>query len=63
MFENTGSSNMDEAVIRVLDVLANVADITEPRNYIFDTKALTFKPRNKRTPSLKSRKYKIRLPT
>jgi len=50
MFENTGS-DLDEAVIHVLDILSEVADITEPRNYVFDyvadTKKIIFKLRKK----------------
>ena len=42
------SSTTDDAVFRVLKILANVADITEPRKYIFDPKNLIFKPKKLR---------------
>jgi len=45
MFEDTRFSDMDEAIIRVLNILASVADITDPRNYNFvlDPESSTFK--------------------
>lgn len=60
MFEKIRSSNVDEAVIWVFDILVKVADITEPRNYIFDfdTESIPFQLRIKKKASLKRSKYK-----
>ncbi len=63
MFKNIHASDMEKAVTRVLDILANVADITEPRNYIFDKvesiETHTFKPRKKRKSASNNREFKI----
>jgi len=56
MFENTRFSDIDEAIIRILDILASVADITEPRNYSFvlEPESSTFK-------SIKNKKSKSKI--
>jgi len=52
MLEKIHASDMEKTVTRALDILASVADITEPRNYIFDKveaiENYTFKPRKKK---------------
>ncbi len=53
MFENTRFSDMDEAIISVLDILASVADITEPRKYNF-----FLAPENSTFKSIKNKKIK-----
>ncbi len=62
MLEKIHASDMDKTVSRVLDILASVADITEPRNYIFDKVEsignYTFKPRKKKRLDLNNRKFK-----
>ncbi len=59
MFDNTRFSSMDEAVSRILNLLANVADITEPKNYIFDVESNTFKLRKKKKQVFNNRKFEI----
>ncbi|MBV9387185.1 MAG: DUF2281 domain-containing protein [Chroococcidiopsidaceae cyanobacterium CP_BM_ER_R8_30] len=64
MLEKVHSSDgdeVDEAVIRVLNILSTIADITEPRKYIFDTGTLLVKPIIKRERSLKRRKHNTNL--
>ncbi len=63
MFENIHASDMEKAVTRVLNILADVADITEPRDYIFDKvesrESHTFKPRKKIKSASNNRRVKI----
>lgn len=54
MFDNTRFSNMDEAVICVLNLLARIADTTEPRNCNFDEETFTYKPKKRKKARLRN---------
>lgn len=45
MFDNSRFFDIDEALIRVLNLLANVAEIDNVKKYVFDSTDHTFKPR------------------
>ena len=62
MFDNTHLPDMDKAIVGVLSILANVADVKDPKNHVYDVEIHKFRPKGrKKTSRIKKGKTNLEL--